>query len=152
MAKTGWYKQLDKVSKKQQHSIPNTTPTHVEHPTEPPPITQPTCHHVQPGHEASPVCALQTQNQEGTCTFTHPHKCNTRSQMNETSAITKRLPRVSFPRCQRDPMLAIFFSRPQYDLDLQHLGIVCKFRKCFPIYNLSIKLNIMKIGAKLFKL
>ena len=39
-----------------------------------------------------------------------------------------------------------------YDLDHQHFGIQCRPRKCVPIYNLSIKLNIMKIGGKLFKL
>ena len=50
IAKTGWCKQLDKVSNK-QHSIPNTTCTCVQHPTGTPTITQPTPHHVQPGHE-----------------------------------------------------------------------------------------------------
>ena len=41
---------------------------------------------------------------------------------------------------------------PPYNLYLQHLGIKCKLRKCVPIYNLSIQLNIMKIGGKLYKL
>ena len=39
-----------------------------------------------------------------------------------------------------------------FDLDLQHLVIECKLRKYVHIYNLSIKLNIMKIGQKLFTL
>ena len=50
-----------------------------------------------------------------------------------------------------DPMMPIFFG-PPYDLDLQHLGIECKLRKRVHIHNVSIKLNIMKIGGKLFKL
>ena len=46
-----------------------------------------------------------------------------------------------------------FFFGPPYFLELQHLWIECKLRRCVLIYNLSIKLNILKIGGKLlFKL
>ena len=49
MAKTGWFKRLDKVSNK-QHSIPNTTSTCAQHPTRTPTLAQPTPHHAQPEH------------------------------------------------------------------------------------------------------
>ena len=63
IAKTGWCKQLDKVSKKQR-PVPSTTPALSQHPTETPPITQPTRHHVQPRNEPIHVRAPGTQKQE----------------------------------------------------------------------------------------
>ena len=82
MAKTGWCKQLDKLSKKQHCSIPNTMPPHVQHSKEPSTITQPTQHHIQPGNEVSPVCAPEIQEQ--TYTFTHPLTYSTILDIEET--------------------------------------------------------------------
>ena len=72
MAKTGWYKWLDKVSNK-QHSIPNTTSTCAQHPTRTPTLAPPTPHHAQPGHETSHVRALETQTQKQKQVHTHAH-------------------------------------------------------------------------------
>ena len=71
MAKTGWCKQLDKMSIK--HLIPNTTSTCAQHPMRTPTLALPTPHHAQHRHETSRVRAIDTQKQQQAHTRAHPH-------------------------------------------------------------------------------
>ena len=69
-----WMVQATRQGDQKQCSVPNSTPTHAQHRKETPQTTQPTCHHVQPGHKTSHDHVPQTKT-----TSTNTHTNNIKS-------------------------------------------------------------------------